>query len=199
MSKRRGANKENLEETRQLFLKLARTEFTEHGYMGSSTNRIVEQSGMARGSLYYHFGEKRTLFKSVYEDAIGQALCLIARRMDEKKDPWEAFLGGTEEFLNLCMTKSFRKIALIEAQTALSFEERLQILQGTLLGKLVFIITKMQESGSFQSYNVPVLTTIIYGMLSEIGRSFEFSPDIQTARKEYEKAFRNTMQSMRTL
>jgi AcrR family transcriptional regulator len=59
MGKKHGPNKENLEATRRIFLNIARKEFSTRGYYNASTAAIVEESGMARGSLYYHFGDKK--------------------------------------------------------------------------------------------------------------------------------------------
>ena len=66
MAKRPGANKDNYDETQSVFLALARLEFATYGYAKASTNRIVQQSGMARGSLYYHFKDKEDLFRSIW-------------------------------------------------------------------------------------------------------------------------------------
>ena len=68
MAKKPGPNKQNLEATRRIFLNIARKEFSTQGYYNASTAHIVEESGMARGSLYYHFGDKKGLFRAVYEE-----------------------------------------------------------------------------------------------------------------------------------
>ena len=91
MSKRPGKNKENLEETRRIFLEVAEKEFTEYGFAQASTSRIVEHSGMARGSLYYHFGDKNGLFKAVYEKELQDALITISDAMDKETDDCKAF------------------------------------------------------------------------------------------------------------
>ena len=68
MSKNIGPNKENFDKTNERFLAVARDEFANHGYAAASTNRMVQQSSMARGTLYYHFKDKRGIFAAVFKN-----------------------------------------------------------------------------------------------------------------------------------
>ena len=189
MSKRPGANKENLEETRRIFLDVAREEFAEHGYAAASTSRIVEKSGMARGSLYYHFGDKEGLFFAVYEEAMVNAHAQIKTAMDKEADPWAALLKGANMFLDMCMTHDFRKITLIESQAAIKVENRFEVLKRTLIAQLKTITPGLLKQGYFQGHTENTLVVFVVGVLSEIGRSFDFSEDINKDRASYASAF----------
>ena len=193
MSKRRGSNKENLEETRQNFIEIAQKEFTDSGYTLASTSRIVELSGMARGSLYYHFGDKNGLFKAVYEEMMQDALQKISEDMDKTPDSWDAFIAGSQKFLDLCMEKPFRKIILIESQAAMSFEERLKVQKKTLLGKLGTLLPELLEKGYFPGHNTNTVSTFLFGILGEIGRTLDFSDNVEAERAYFGKAFNASM------
>ena len=196
MSKRPGANKENLEETRNTFLKIARKEFSSRGFAQASTSRIVEQSGMARGSLYYHFGDKNGLFQAVYEQMMDEALISISVEMDKFEDPWDSFMTGSFKFLDLCMEDDFRKIVLIESQAAMSFQDRLMIQERTLLAKLRALLPALLERGYFPGHTSNSIVIFVYGILGEIGRAFDFSEDIQRDRQTYGHAFETSMNCM---
>lgn len=196
MSKRRGTNKENLEETRKTFLEIAHTEFCEHGYANASTSRIVEKSGMARGSLYYHFGDKNGLFRAVYEDVMQEAMKRISARMDQKTDPWDALMEGSAAFMDLCMQPQFRKILLIESQAAMSFEERFKIQEKTLLAKLQTILPALLKRGYFPGHTGNTIAVFIFGILGEIGRAFDFSQNLEQDRQTYGQAYEKSMACM---
>lgn len=49
-------------------LKAAALEFGTHGYADASLNRIVEQAGISKGSMYYYFEDKEDLFAMVLQD-----------------------------------------------------------------------------------------------------------------------------------
>lgn len=57
----------NLPRDRQtLILREAVREFADHGYRQASVNRIVERTGIAKGSLYQYFANKEALFLYVF-------------------------------------------------------------------------------------------------------------------------------------
>lgn len=197
MSKRPGPNKENLEETRKAFIAVAKTEFCTHGYPDASTTRIVTNSGMARGSLYYHFGDKNGLFKAVYEEAMHHAMSEINGKIDIQSNPWDALMSGSDAFLDMCMDHEFRKIILIESQSAMSYGERIMVQEQTLLGLLRNILTPLFEQGYFNGHTLETLLTFIYGILAEIGRSFDFSDNINAARSLHGLAYKMTIEKLK--
>ena len=86
MGKKSGPNKLNLLKTRNVFLDIGREEFVKNGYSGTSTNVIVDRADMARGSLYYHFGDKQGLFKAVFEDLLQKTDRVIQLEMQKYSD-----------------------------------------------------------------------------------------------------------------
>ena len=62
---------ENLDRDKQeAILQVAAEEFAERGYEGASINRIIERSGMSKGSVYYYFEDKADLFATTLERSI---------------------------------------------------------------------------------------------------------------------------------
>lgn len=198
MSKRSGPNKENLEETRKVFLEKALDEFCEHGYPSASTSRIVTNSGMARGSLYYHFGDKYGLFEAIYTQMANDAVSVISEQMDKYETPWDSFMAGSEAFLDLCMEKQFRKIFLFEAQAAMPYGERLKIMGKTVLRKLNEVLPDLVNSGCFPGHSIETAGVFILGYLAEIGRTFDFMEDIPAAKDQHWKSYFQTMQTLKS-
>jgi AcrR family transcriptional regulator len=54
--------KEQREQTRQRLLDGAMMALVEHGYAGTTTQRVQEHVGVSRGALLHHFGSKAELF-----------------------------------------------------------------------------------------------------------------------------------------
>ncbi|TYP55445.1 TetR/AcrR family transcriptional regulator [Thermosediminibacter litoriperuensis] len=52
---------------REKILQVAIEEFARHSYREASVNRIVERSGIAKGSFYQYFEDKKDLFKFIIE------------------------------------------------------------------------------------------------------------------------------------
>jgi AcrR family transcriptional regulator len=54
--------KEQREQTRERLLDAAMAVLVEHGYAGTTTQRVQERVGVSRGALLHHFGSKAELF-----------------------------------------------------------------------------------------------------------------------------------------
>lgn len=67
------------EDKRQAILDLAIEEFAEHDYKNASISRIVERAGIAKGSFYQYFADKKELY-----------LYLIEMATQEKTDFFQA-------------------------------------------------------------------------------------------------------------
>ncbi len=196
MAKKHGPNKENLEATRRVFLEIARREFSTKGYYDASTAEIVEASGMARGSLYYHFGDKKGLFRAVYEQLMVEMQEAVRQRMDGISDPWESFMQGCITILDLCTQNQTRRI-IIDVHTALTYGERVEILSRTLLLELQDALRAVLAAGYFKGHELRTLSLMIFGMISESGRSFELADDIDAARKAVGTTFLSLMENAR--
>lgn len=59
---------DNLEaEKQEAILRAAGEEFAEKGFESASINRIIQRSGMSKGSVYYYFEDKADLFATTLE------------------------------------------------------------------------------------------------------------------------------------
>lgn len=64
-------------DVRQRILWTAMALFARHGYAGTSVRRIAESSGLTKAGLYYHFGDKASLYRA----AIGETSRYLAARV----------------------------------------------------------------------------------------------------------------------
>jgi TetR/AcrR family transcriptional regulator, regulator of autoinduction and epiphytic fitness len=71
--------KQNLERSKSAeksaaILKGAMEEFLEHGYAGSSMDKVAKASGVSKATVYSHFGDKESLFNAVMQDLVQERL-----------------------------------------------------------------------------------------------------------------------------
>lgn len=189
MSKRRGPNKANLEETRQAFIDAGTQEFVEFGYFNASTNRIVENAGMARGSLYYHFGDKEGLFRAVYEDCLKKGQLDIQKALTGIEDPLNMILKASHAYMDLCMDDVFRKITLVEATSVVTLKDRKELGEKTMSGILTNLMQKLRNDNVFSGEIIDSLYIFIYGSLIEIGRMIEVSDNPAELREKLGKSY----------
>ncbi|HOX11430.1 MAG TPA: helix-turn-helix domain-containing protein, partial [Spirochaetales bacterium] len=70
------------EERRQEILDAAEALFREQGYSGTSTGDILDRTGIARGTLYYHFESKAAVMEALV-DRLCDRLFKAARETGE--------------------------------------------------------------------------------------------------------------------
>ncbi len=59
-------------ERREQIVDVAMRHFAEHGYRGAHVEDIAAEVGVAKGTVFLHFGNKEGLFLAVYREAVGQ-------------------------------------------------------------------------------------------------------------------------------
>lgn len=198
MAKRPGANKSNYEETQRIFLALARLEFATYGYARASTSRIVEQSGMARGSLYYHFKDKEDLFRTIFKNLTAASNAEIERLISTIDSPFEALAQGADLFFSHALDPTFRRIILIEALVAIPYLERIAITSETYARTLKRVIEQARLQGELASHvNIDEFCLMLYGLMTEAARSLEYANDAEAAKLSLIKTYRWILDSMR--
>ncbi|MFZ5670923.1 MAG: TetR family transcriptional regulator [Pseudomonadota bacterium] len=104
--------------TRKRILQAARAAFAELGFAGAATTAIARRAGVTEGALYYHFRNKRDLFRQVFL-ALEAELAAHARAAARAGEPMAAFLAGARAALDLCVRPDFKRIVMIEGPTVL--------------------------------------------------------------------------------
>ena len=119
----KGRQAERSEQTRRVLLDVARRLFAEHGYAGTATEQVVRRAGVTRGALYYHFRDKRDLFRAVVEDLQQELLQRIQEEAAAPDDPWERLRAGLHTFLDACQEPAVQRIILLDAPSVLGWAE----------------------------------------------------------------------------
>lgn len=100
----------NLDETRrEEILDVAAREFAERGYRAASTNHIVQDLGISKGSLFYYFSGKEDLYVYILDSAREEFMAAIAERARElPEDLIERLRAVTEIGLDLLISRPLR-------------------------------------------------------------------------------------------
>jgi AcrR family transcriptional regulator len=63
--------------TRQAFIEAGTAAFARHGLSGASISQIARDAGVANGTFYLHFGDKRELYAAIVEGVLEQLAGLM--------------------------------------------------------------------------------------------------------------------------
>jgi AcrR family transcriptional regulator len=70
MATRQGSS--DAQTKRELIVEVAMRHFAEHGYRGARVEDIAAEVGVAKGTVFLHFGTKEGLFLAAFERAVGE-------------------------------------------------------------------------------------------------------------------------------
>jgi AcrR family transcriptional regulator len=141
--------------TRKKILRAAERGFSSTGYEATSLTDVAEASGVAVGSVYYHFRDKHTLLLALMDD--------LFKRLSHVRPnalPLEAFLGATprsdiEQWVRrsyemLKKRPSIYLVLLGLAESDPELRERRLRLDQLAIEQLTHMITLGEESGRFR-------------------------------------------------
>jgi len=84
-------------EKQERVLAAALEEFSDKGYQQASVNTMVSASGIAKGSIYQYFDDKKSLFLYIFNFAIGMVRRTLLAVKEETRE--EDFFGRLEKSL----------------------------------------------------------------------------------------------------
>jgi AcrR family transcriptional regulator len=180
----KGKKADRSEQTRRLLLDVARRLFAEHGFAGTPTEEIVRQAGVTRGALYYHFKDKRDLFRAVVEEMQQQGMAQLNEALQAIPDPWQRIDAGVQAFLDGCLQPETRQILLIDAPAVLGWAAWREIDSRYALGALRTTLEDAAAAGQLEPQPLEPLAHLLLGALGEAGMLLAEAPDPVAARGE---------------
>jgi len=92
--------KEEAEKTRLELINAALTVFLDKGYSKTTLQDIATVAGVTRGAVYWHFKNKKEIFKAVMDTAFDPIYDFWEKRIDKQGDPVEAISRLLEAWLD---------------------------------------------------------------------------------------------------
>jgi AcrR family transcriptional regulator len=135
--------------TREDLIAVATELFAARGYEGTSTEAVLEQAGVSRGSMYHHFGSKERLFEAVVERVHGQVgeATLEATAAVGDADARTLLRTGYLAWVRLAGEPVVRRILLIDAPTVLGWRRWRQMEEQYGLGMLKEVLQGAVHEG----------------------------------------------------
>lgn len=183
--------------TRAALLGVARELFTVHGYGATGTEEIVDQAGLTMGALYYHFRDKRDLFKAVFEQVEAEFDQIGLDAAHGKTDPWKAFLAGCIANVDACRRPDIHQICLMDAPSVLGWETWREIDGAYALKSMRGGLRALMRAGVIGEEPTAPLAALLVGALNEAGLSIAHSEDPEAAREPIVEALIRLLERLR--
>lgn len=189
---------EYVEATRAALLQSARHLFVKKGFAQTSLDEVATHARLTKGALYHHFVSKQGLFEEVLGAVNDRVLETIVSVSDGVgSDPWTRLTSGLEAFLDVCLDLEYQQICLRQAPAVLGWE-RCRELEGRMRGVLDTMLADIAASEGMRVTPGPLLTRMLYRMLSEGAMAIGEADDPRAARIEVGDFTRELLSSLRT-
>jgi len=198
-SNERRKQSERTAETRGVLVATARKLFAERGYHTTGTEDLVHTAGVTRGALYYHFQDKRDLFRAVaeqLEEELDQRVLVAA---SAGRDIWESIARGVDAFLEACSQQDVKQILLLDGPSVLGWKEWHELDERHALGQIEESLQALVDAGYKLAAPVKPLSLLLHGAILEGALYVANAEDMSSAQLEVSRAiqhlFRGLVQS----
>jgi AcrR family transcriptional regulator len=159
-------------ERRQQILSVAREAFAKRGYHQTTIDDIVAQAGVARGTFYLYFEDKRAVFSDLVDRFAGQLSMAIVRIVtgDPGRPVVEQVRENIRAIIGTCLAeRAMTKILFTDAVGVdPAFDRKLQTFYDTVMQLLIQSLKDGQALGIVADGEPRVLAYLTIGALKEL-------------------------------
>jgi AcrR family transcriptional regulator len=193
----RRSQQERTRATRAALIAAARTLFAQRGYAAVPAEEIVAAAGLTRGALQHHFGDKKELFRAVFEQLESEIPGRVAAAIAGAPDSWAAATAGLSAFLDACQEPEIQQIALTDAPAVLGWADWRAVEARHGLGLIKAGLEQAMTDGVIARQPVDVLAHLVLSAVIEAALLIAHASDRDTARADAERALRALLDGLR--
>ncbi len=175
------------ERTRKKLLQVARRLFAARGYARTSAEEIAERVGVTRGTLYYHFRDKRDLFRCLCEELEDECTERITRAVLQVEGVREQAKAATRAALDAFLDPAYARIVVREGPVALGWETWHEIVSRYSRQQLRVLVEVAMDAGALKRHSPEALASVLVGAVNEAGVAITQSADPNRTRREFEE------------
>lgn len=183
--------------TRTALTTAGRTLFAQRGYAAVPAEEIVAAAGVTRGALQHHFGDKKELFRAIFEQVESELPSRVSAAVTGQPDSWAAMTAGLRAFLDACQEPEILQIALTDAPAVLGWAEWRAIETRYGLGLIQAALEQAMTEGVITRQPVDVLAHLVLSAVIEAALLIAHASDRDAARVRAEQALRALLDGLR--
>ncbi|KXK24391.1 MAG: TetR family transcriptional regulator [Chloroflexi bacterium OLB15] len=167
---RRVGTPKDPETTRGRILDAALEVFAEKGYHEASVDEIVEESQTSKGSVYFHFPNKQTLFLSLVDKFSN----LLERRIKEAISQEEEGIAQVDAALTACLEtfgqyRPLAKVMLVQAMgLGTAFEQKLMEVHNRFATLIKVYLDQAVALGEIAPVDTNIVSRAWMGAINEV-------------------------------
>jgi AcrR family transcriptional regulator len=172
-----GVRAKQAEASRTKMRRRARLLFASKGYVNSTTEDLVRSTGLTKGALYHHFGDKEGLFRAVVEDLQRELAEVVARATAAEADPWARVEAACKAYLEVSLRPDVERIVVLDAPSVLGWHEWCEIDKQYGVAMFDTTLRRAMDAGVVRPQPADTLAQVLLGALNVAARVAAAQPD----------------------
>jgi AcrR family transcriptional regulator len=154
---------------RQQILQSARDVFAKHGYHAAKVEDIVNAAGVARGTFYLYFEDKRAIFEEIV-DRLLVRFGMAIQRVDPKRDVVEQVKANMRRIIHLLIEEKLTTKMLLSDANGVdpALDRKVHSFFEQVRALLEEALIDGQELGIVTSGNARMQAIFVIGALKEV-------------------------------
>lgn len=170
------------EERKELVLRSAKAVFSQKGYHQTSISNIIQRAGIARGTFYLYFENKRDVFDSILDQLLTQ-LAGIIKRVEigpGSRPPLEQLRAILMSLIKLALEDQEMTQILLSRAVGLDneFDSKLCEFYDALLAKIESALQRGIQLGLVRKCDTKVTARCILGCVKEVINLFSSEKEV---------------------
>lgn len=153
--------------TRARVLEAAESLFAARGYAATSTDAILESSGISRGALYHHFATKQAVFEAVFQQVSDAAIERAMRGAPHSDSPLENLVQVCLRWLREVRKPAVAAIVIEQGPRVLGWKRARDLEAHTSLGLMVRAIERAESAGEVEVESPELAARFVNAALAE--------------------------------
>ena len=176
---------ERSEATRTRLLVAGRRLFESQGYAATGREEIAAAAGVTRGALQHHFGDKRSLFRAVYESVEAELVAATAlAAMAAGDDPVDQLRDGCRAYLDAVLDPALQRVCALDGPAVLGPAELGAITDRYALGLVRQAVESAIASGAIEPTPPEPLARMLLAAVMAAAQYVATAEDPRRARVE---------------
>lgn len=178
--------------THDLLVEAATRLFAERGYEDTSIEDVLDQTGVSRGAIYYHFASKEALFVTALEQVEARVMSDLGAKLAGAPSAAEALKTVSLGWLQVAADPGISRIMLIDAPAVLGWE-RWRHAGGQAIGEMRQLLQAVADEGHLAPALVNAYAHMLMAALDELALMIAEADDKPAAIAESSAAIEDAL------
>lgn len=179
------------EQTRELILNTAADVFARVGFAGARVDEIARQAGVNKAMIYYHIGDKHTLYTEVLIDKFNQIATRMAENIKQDRSPEDNLSAYIHSLLETA-EKNQHMAPIMMREVASGGQYLPEVVIGQIK-KMLEILVDIIESGVRQKVFIETAPLLVHFMVMGTFTFYKTSRPLVAAHLDKNDAFRKRL------